>query len=100
MSIEPTAVDPAILAVLRRLRDEIEAAVPGVVAVPVRRFGGKRWAAMADVPPSRELPLAASHRIALGEEYGVILYGWSALGPADRESIEHLCAAFAAPGSG
>ncbi len=86
-------LDSQVLGGLRSLRDAVEAAAPGVIAVPARIFGGKRWAALPEIPPSGELPLAASHRIPLGPAFGLILYGWSALPAETRRQVERICAA-------
>lgn len=80
-------------AVLEGLRTGIEAAAPGVVAVPARIFGGKRWAALPGRLSPCEMPFTTPYRIELAGGFGIVLYGWQEL-PADTcREIDRLCEA-------
>ena len=79
---------------LGRLRDEIERLAGDHVVVPVRIMGGKRWAAIRELPATRRLPAEegfSPHMIETGDGWGLVIYGWDFLSPELREYIGRRC---------
>lgn len=76
---------------LRRRAAAAEAAAPGVVALPARIVGGRRWAVLPGVAP-RDLPADSPRRCALSADAGLVLYGVSALDARTRAALERALA--------
>lgn len=77
---------------LRRWAAAIETAAPGVVALPARIIGGRRWSILPGVAP-RSLPSSPPERIALGGEAGLVLYGADGLDARARAALERAVTA-------
>lgn len=76
---------------LRRRAAAAEAAAPGVVALPVRIVGGRRWAALPGVE-RRDLPAEPPELWRLADDAGVALYGMCGLDAERRSAVERALA--------
>lgn len=76
---------------LRRRAAAAEAAAPGVVALPVRIVGGRRWAALPGVA-RRDLPAEPPELWRLADDAGVALYGICGLDAERRSAVERALA--------
>ncbi len=72
---------------LRRRAAAAEAAAPGVVALPARIVGGRRWSVLPGVAP-RDLPSSPAERVALCDDAGLVLYGADGLDAAARAALD------------